>query len=126
MIVYKKVRVRKDGKITPLFINKKVPFEFGKWMHCEFHPTFGFAERTFFDKSGNKIGCWHCTYKPYAPHINDDLKSGEHRVWIECEAKGQTKRYDRPESQGGTWCLYEWIKPLRVLNENEVKEICLS
>lgn len=118
--IYKKVRLLKNGNIYPLFIDKRRPFIIGEWMHCEYHPTFGFKERSFVDENGNKIGCWHCTFSPNAPHINDDLKSGEHRVWLECKAKGMTKRYDRPESQGGTWALYEWIKPVRVLTENEV------
>lgn len=122
-IIYKKVRMLKDGTVHPLFIDKKKPFEFGKWLHCEFHPTNGFAERTFIDEDGNKIGCWHGTYKPVAPHIADELKSGEKRVWMECLAKGQTKTYERPLLQGGTWCLFEWIKPIRVLTDEEVESL---
>ena len=122
--IYKKVRILKDGKVYPLFIDKKKPFLFNdEWVHCEFHPTNGFAERTFLDEDGNKIGCWHATYKPYAPHIADEIASGEKRVWMECLGKGQTKTYDRPESMGGTWALFEWIKPIRILTESEVQEL---
>ena len=123
MIVYKKVRILKDGKAYPLFINKKVPFEFGKWTRAEFHPTKGFAPRSLGkDEDGNEIGGLHCCFKPEAPHIADQLKSGEIRVWMACEAKGRTQKYDRPESQGGAWLLVEWLKPLRFLSDSEVRE----
>lgn len=36
MIVYKKVRVLKDGNYYPLFIDKTKPFEFGEWMKAGF------------------------------------------------------------------------------------------
>lgn len=113
MKVYKKVRIKEDGNCYPLFINKNNAFRFGEWMKCEFHPTKGFAERSIDETE--KIGGWHCCYSPIAPHLADKLANGEQRVWIECEAKGRTKRYERPESQGGAWLLAEYIKPLRII-----------
>lgn len=63
MIVYKKVRLLKNGNVYPLFIDKKKPFEFGKWMRAEFHPTNGFAPRSLGkDDNENEIGGWHCCY----------------------------------------------------------------
>ena len=122
--IYKKVRILKDGNVYPLFIDKKKPFLFnGEWVHCEFHPTNGFAERTFLDEDGNKIGCWHGTFLPVAPHIADSTKSGEKRIWMECRAKGQTATYNRPLLQGGTWGLFEYIKPVRILTDEEVAEL---
>lgn len=128
MKVYKKVRVLKDGNVYPLFIDKKKPFVFGEWMKAEFHPTKGFAPRSLGkDADGNEIGGWHCCYQPVAPHIADELKSGEKRVWMVCEAKGIMQKYDRPESQGGAWLLAEYIMPLGLLEEggdaNEGMEI---
>lgn len=127
MIVYKKVRLLKDGNCYPLFIDNKKPFKFGKWMKCEYHPTNGFAPRTIKGDPANGTACggWHCCFKPVAPHIADSLKSGEHRVWIECESKGKSIKYNRPESQGGTWVLVEYIKPLRILTTDEVNKINL-
>lgn len=116
MKVFKKVRIGKDGLLYPLFIDRNKPFVFGEWMHSEFHPTKGFAERSLGqDENGNELGGWHCCYQPIAPHIADELKTGEKRVWIECEAKGTIKKYDRPESQGGAWLLAEYLKPLKIL-----------
>lgn len=116
MIVYKKVRALKDGNYYPLFIDKKKPFLFGEWMEAGFHPTPGFAPRSLgLDEFGNEIGGWHCCFKPVAPHIADELKSGEKRVWMECEAKGKMEKYDRPESQGGAWLLVQYLKPLRIM-----------
>ena len=116
MVVYKKVRVLKNGKYYPLFIDKTKPFEFGEWMKAGFHPTNGFAPRSLGqDENGEEIGGWHCCYKMEAPHIADELKSGEKRVWMACEVKGKMERYDRPESQGDAWLLAEWIKPLEIV-----------
>lgn len=120
MIVWKKVRILKDGNAYPLFIDKKKPFLIGEWMHAEYHPTKGFAPRSLGkDADGNEIGGWHCCYKPEAPHIADKLASGEVRVWMKCEAKGKMQKYDRPESQGGAWLLVEWLKPLEIVREME-------
>ena len=123
MTVYKKVRLMKDGTLRPLFIGKDKPFIIGKWMHCEFLPTKGFAERSVRTDDKSKIGGWHCCYKPLAPHLADVLSSGEQRVWIECEARGRNTRYNRPESQGGAWLLVEEIKPLRIISESEVARL---
>lgn len=127
MKVYKKVRQLKDGNLYPLFIDKTKPFVFGEWMRCEFHPTKGFAERSIGqDENGNEMGGWHCTLEMNAPHIADELKSGEKRVWMECEAKGKMKKYERPLLQGGTWLLVEYLKPLRILSDENVNNILES
>lgn len=123
MKVFKKVRIKSDGNCYPLFIDKQKPFVFGEWMQAEFHPTKGFAPRSLNGLDENPIGGWHCCFKPIAPHIADELKTGEKRVWMECEADGLMKKYDRPESQGGAWILVEKLKPIRLLNESEVKEL---
>lgn len=120
MIVWKKVRILKDGNAYPLFIDKKKPFILGEWMHAEYHPTKGFAPRSLGkDENGNEIGGWHCCCQPVAPHIADRLASGEIRVWMKCEAKGKMQKYDRPESQGGAWLLVEWLKPIEIMKEME-------
>lgn len=123
IIVYKKVRVLKDGKCYPLFIDKTKPFLFNEWMHCEFHPTKGFSPRSINGTDEEPIGGWHACFYPIAPHISDELVTGEKRLWIKCAARGRMQKYDRPGSQGGTWVLVEWLKPLEILTSKEVKEI---
>lgn len=103
MIVYKLFR-EKEGKLYPLFINRKEETKQGIWLQSECFPTKGFAVRQG----------WHCCLKPEAPHLKKDLKSGEHRVWVKCEAEG-ISLYNRPESQGGTWALAERIKIIEIL-----------
>ena len=116
MIVYKKVRILKDGNVYPLFIDKRNPFRFGEWMRASFNPTKGFAPRSLGqDENGDEIGGWHCCYKMEAPHIADKLKSGEKRVWMKCESMGKMQKYDRPESQGGAWLLVEYLKPIEIV-----------
>ena len=109
---YKLMRLKKDGKVYPLFINKNVPTEFGKWMEAECHPTKGFEVRKG----------WHCCFKPIAPHLKEMLANGEQRVWVEVEV-ADYKTYKRPESQGGWWILADRMKANRVLTPEEVEEI---
>ena len=112
MKAYKLVRKLKDGKLYPLFINKKVPTPIGVWLPAECHPTKGYAVRQG----------WHCCFTPYAPHLSMKLSSGEQRVWIEAEIEDYST-YDRPESQGGAWILAQKIKILREISEEEAEKI---
>ncbi len=66
MIAYKLVRQLKDKSLAPLFINKKLRLEFGKWHEAECHPTKGFAVRPG----------WHCTAVPNAPHLSQKVEFG--------------------------------------------------
>lgn len=109
MVVYKLFRL-KQGKLFPLFINRNCETVIGEWLEAECYPTKGFAVRQG----------WHCCFRPIAPHLKENLKSGEHRVWVECEAMDYTT-YERPESQGGAWVLANKLKVNRILNDEEVK-----
>lgn len=100
MIAYKLFREMKDGRISPLFINKKLRLDIGVWLNSEFHPTKGFAERKG----------WHCTLKPIAPHLSENG-----RAWYEVEIEDY-QFYERPESQGGTWVLADRMKINNKLN----------
>lgn len=120
MKVYKLVRKLKNGSLKPLFIGKKKPFVIGEKMKCEYLPTKGFAPRSVDD---NQSGGWHCCFQPVAPHLTETLKTGEERVWLECEAEGTTKTYHRGEHQGGDWILAEYITPLRVMPWEEVRQM---
>ena len=87
MIAYKLMRVRKDGSLGPLFINKSQRIEVGKRYIAEQHDTPGFKSR---------FG-WHCCARPYAPHL-----SKRDRVWAKVSIS-VIANHIRPESQGGVW-----------------------
>jgi hypothetical protein len=110
MKAYKLLRIKKDGKLYPLFINKTVSTPIGEWMQAECFPTKGFAVRQG----------WHCCFRPIAPHLKLQLSNGEQRVWVECEIEDWAS-YDRPESQGGAWCLAQRMKIIRVMDIKEVE-----
>lgn len=99
MIAYKLISKKKDGQLAPLFINRKLRIPIGVWMQAEDHPTKGYARR---------MG-WHCTLQPVAPHL-----STKNRVWVEVEIEDYYK-FNRPESQGGTWVLASRMKIIREL-----------
>jgi len=99
MIAYKLCRKKKNGDITPLFINKTKALPFNKWMDAESHPTKGYKLRPF----------WHCTSKPVAPHLSE-----KGRVWIKIQMDG-FEEFNRPDNQGGLWYLANRIKLLEII-----------
>jgi hypothetical protein len=94
MTSFKLLRVRKDGSLGPLFINRKQVIPVGEWLMAEEYPTKGFAFRPG----------WHTTHAPYAPHL-----SMKNRRWFEVEIKGE-KIFQRSEKFGGTWLISKWMK----------------
>lgn len=114
-IGYKLVRMKRDGGITPLFINRKHELRSGTWLPAESHPTKGFAYRPF----------WHVCRLPNAPHLKEKLKSGEERVWV--ELLGRVKEtISRPESQGGEWWLCSEIFITKILEPAEINSVLLE
>lgn len=111
---YKLFRI-KNGKLYPLFINRKQETVLGSWLQSECYPTKGFAIRKG----------WHCCFQPIAPHLKEVLANGEQRVWVECVAKDY-ETYNRPESQGGAWILADKIFVKRMLTNAEVDKIRMS
>ena len=99
-VAYKLMRLRKNGTLGSLFINRRVVIPIGEWLVAENHPTKGYAER---------FG-WHCTLTPVAPHL-----SLTDRVWVKCLVK-EYSLYDRPESQGGKWLLANKMKVLGMVD----------
>jgi len=100
---YKLVKLRKDGSIGPLFINRKQRLSVGEWLKAEHHPTKGYADR---------MG-WHCTSTPEAPHLSPDG-----RIWVEVRILDFTE-FARPTSQGGLWYIADKMKVVRILDEEE-------
>ena len=98
MIAYKLLRVRKDGSLGPLFINRRFRVPVGEWILYGCHPTRGFKIRPG----------WHCTSRPEAPHL-----SMKGRAWFEVEVEADAERIDRPASQGGLWYLAKWMRIIK-------------
>lgn len=94
MIAYKLFRVRADGSLGPLFINRRQRIKVDEWMDAEDHPTTGYAHRPG----------WHCTAQPAAAHLT---MTG--RVWFRCEVD-DVRIFERPEHQGGNWILAGKLK----------------
>jgi hypothetical protein len=96
MKAYKLFRLRKDGTLGPLFINRRLRVPVNQWLEAEFHPTKGYAQRKG----------WHTSIAPYAPHLSE-----KGRVWREVEIKDYVV-FERPEHQGGTWFIAQRMKVL--------------
>lgn len=98
MIAYKLLRLRRDGSLGPLFINKAQVIPLGEWLEAEDHPTKGYARRPG----------WHVAPKPSAPHL-----SAKGRRWMKVEIE-DFDELPRPQSQGGMWFI---AKRMRVLEQ---------
>ena len=96
-IVYKLFRRLKSGEITSLFINKTERLKRGVWLIAKEYPTKGYKFRPY----------WHCTEKPYAPHLSE-----KNRVWLKVEIENFIE-FQRPEHQGGKWYLAKKMKILK-------------
>jgi len=99
MIAYKLLKVRKDGSIGPLFINRSQRIPLGVWLQAEDHPTKGYAHRPG----------WHATSQPIAPHLS---KKG--RKWFKVEIKNAVS-LKRPKSQGSLWWLAKEMKVIEAI-----------
>lgn len=99
VVGYKLLRVRKDGSLGPSFINRRQRIPIGEWLQAGAHPTKGYAFRPG----------WHATLPPIAPHL-----STKGRVWCRVTLRG-VARYNRPESQGGTWLLAQEMRVDEIL-----------
>lgn len=90
---YKLFKLRSDGSLGPLFINRTKVIEPGIWYPAESHPTKGYAYRPY----------WHICSQPHAPHLS---KRG--RVWRQVRFVLK-EEFQRPAHQGGVWYLASWM-----------------
>lgn len=91
MKAYKLLRVKKDGKLYPLFVDTNTPTPIGEWLEAKC------GERKYNGKVKSTLGdlCFrpgfHLSDLSYAPHIGRKGDSGEiefmneNHVWCECE-----------------------------------------
>lgn len=98
MIGYKLFRLRKDGSLGPLFINRTQRLMVGVKYKAEAHKTKGYAFRPG----------WHICSEKNAPHL-----SKKDRVWAEVEFFDYTEHV-RPVSQGGLWYTANSMTILKV------------
>ena len=110
MIAYKLFRVRKDGTLGSLFINRADTIPVGKWVRSKLHRTEGFLPRQG----------WHCCAAPFAPHL-----SMKGRKWFKIEIKTATK-HKRPEHQGGLWFTADWMMVIEAVDPNTVQSLSHS
>jgi len=97
MRAYKLLRVRKDGTLGSLFINRAGVVPIGIWLDASYYPTKNYKPRAG----------WHATISPIAPHLT--MKG---RRWYEVEITG-VQAYLRPTSQGSVWYTAKRMKVLK-------------
>jgi hypothetical protein len=95
---YKLLRVRKDGTLGSLFIDRRAVLPVGKWLPAKRRPTAGFKVREG----------WHALPSAYAPHLGRRWE----RRWFKVQLAGKITRVQRPLRQGGEWLLAERMRIL--------------
>jgi len=98
---YKLFKVRKNGTLGSLFINRKAILPIGIWLEAGSFPTKGYKYRPG----------WHATAKAIAPHL-----STKGRVWRMVEIK-KAKSIKRPAQQGSQWWLSAWLRIIPTVEE---------
>lgn len=96
LTAYKLLRVRKNGTLGSLFINRREVLPIGRWLRAGVYPTSGFKVR----------GGWHTLARPVAPHLG----RRHERRWYKVELKGRITEVKRPTLQGGKWYLARWMR----------------
>lgn len=99
MIAYKLLRVRKNGTIGSLFIDRRAVLPIGAWVKAKRHPTEGFTVRKG----------WHALPQAYAPHL-----STRGRRWYKVELDVWSAE-PRPVSQGGQWYIGQFMRILEAV-----------
>ena len=95
---FKLFRVRADGSIGSLFVNRAARLPIDVWMPAEdHHPHPGLAHRPG----------WHATPEPSAPHLTT-----RGRAWFLVDL-ADLRVIQRPESQGGLWYLARYLRIVR-------------
>jgi len=144
---YKLFEMNANGELFPLFIDKNTSVPVGEWIPAEYHPTKGFAAR-----GGWHIGAdvpdapWLKSYDGSdTGYYKPRWKSGK-RVWCEIEYNANNDYNkevellpkkcftDRVPENGfyffrevgkGTWVITSDIKVVRVISEEERKNILI-
>lgn len=135
-------RDKRNGELYPLFIGKTKPFKTNEWIHAEFIPTKGFAQR-----GGIHLGANF----PSAPHLisaDGTYKSQRgknfERVWVEVEYNANNNYndyvatlpkkcitdgipengfYNFKEANGSLWIITSDIKVVRIIPEDERQQM---
>ena len=101
MHCFKLFRMRKNGTLGTLFINRRLVVPLNTWLPAESHPTKGYAYRPG----------WHAMATPNAPHLTE-----RGRVWAQVEVK-DFEVFHRPAAQGGKWFLAKSMRVVKLLSQ---------
>lgn len=108
-LAYKLFRVRKDGTLGSLFINRAQRIPVGRRVKAYAHRTDGFAYRPG----------WHACHVPTAPHLTE-----KGRRWYAVLLE-DFKEHEKPPSQGGLWFTARYmtvLHPVEAVYDRQVQK----
>ena len=97
VVGFKLLRLRSDGTVGPLFVNRGLVIQPGEWYRAEAHHPTG--------KLKFRPG-WHVCRAPVAPHLSSTKLR---REWWRV-AMRDVAIIPRPAHQGGDWYLAKHMK----------------
>jgi hypothetical protein len=107
MKAFKLFRVRRDGSLGPVIINRGQRVPVGKWLKCEDHSdkarSYGVAVRVGF----------HATKEAHAPHLTNGSKQAitDNRTWFVVELR-KVRAEHRGVDGGSDWYVAEQMRVL--------------
>lgn len=116
---YKLFRMKKDGRLYPLFVLADKPTPMFQWLEAEAGVLVG-------KKVKSKIGLlsyrpgWHLCDIPEATH----LSMTPNRVWAECEYEEHgSYRFKTNPRMNGEWIIAKRIRVMQVLTPAQVEAL---
>lgn len=104
MTAWKLFRVRRDGSLGSLFVDRRRVLPIGVWLDARDCRPKGLAYRPG----------WHASESPALPHL-----SRRGRVLCLVALAGEIVRHERPASQGGAWLTATRLMILEKRSDSE-------
>ena len=111
MLMYKVMRVKSDGMLYSINVNRRKPYNIDEWVTAEYILT-----KHYHDKKG-----FYGFEKPDVTKYKYKLQRGERRVWVECEVSDYEIVYYAPDQVN--WVIAQKMKIIRALSKNDIADI---
>ena len=111
MKMYKIMRVRSDGMLYSIGVNRNKPYDIDEWYTAEH-----IVSRKYKTKKG-----FYGFEKPDNERYKTTLQRGDRRIWVECEVEDY--EFYHHVMDGATWVIAQRMRMIRALSDRDVAKI---
>lgn len=111
MLMYKVMRIKSDGMLYSVNVNRNKPYNIDEWVNAEYILT-----KHYHDRKG-----FYGFEKPDSKKYKDKLHRGDRRIWVECEVADYEIVYNAHDQVN--WVIAQKMKIIRALSKNEITDI---